>query len=101
VVENLQARFEPEAAQAGAGRAVGLVVGGLEDEGDAEPGGDLLQPAGDLLGEGCALDDAGTGNQEQWPPRSDLMSRQLHGLTRPPPAAAATRAARAPPGRNR
>ena len=54
----------------------------------------------------CALDDAGTGDQEQRPSRPDFMSAQPHDslrlraaptarLMRPPPAAAAARCARA------
>src|SRR2546427_8388519 len=37
-----------------------------------------LQPAGDLLGEGCALDDAGPGDQEQRPSGSDFMRSEEH-----------------------
>src|SRR5207302_9150536 len=74
-----ESRLDPEPPEARPRGAVGLVVGGFEYEGDAEPPGDLLQAAGDLLRERGALDDAGAGDEEKGPPVPDLVSRELHG----------------------
>ena len=80
VVEHLQAALDAGAAEARARGAVRLVVGGLEDERDAERGGHFLELAGDVLGERRALDDAGTGDQEERPVGADLVARELHAL---------------------
>ena len=47
--------LDARAAKALARGAVRLVVGGLEDERDAEAGGDFLEPPGDFLGAASAL----------------------------------------------
>ena len=44
--------------------AVGLVVAGLEDERDAEVGGDALNRLGERARMGLGLDDARAGDQE-------------------------------------
>ncbi len=45
--------------------AVGLVVGGLEDERQSEAGGDVPEAAGQAEGVGARLDDARPGDQEE------------------------------------
>ena len=47
------------------GGAVGLVVAGFEDVGDAEVGGDALDGVGHGAGVLLALDDAGAGDEEE------------------------------------
>ena len=92
--QDLQALVHARAAEAGAARAVGLVVAALEDEGDAERGGDLLQRAGDVHLQLLGLDHAGAGDQEEaaGPARrrsrrascSDRLQRRLRfGALRP------------------
>src|SRR5581483_1170956 len=61
--QHLQAAVEPFAAEGADGGAVGLVEGGLEDVGEAEPRGDVLEGVGDLEAEIAALDDAGAGDE--------------------------------------
>ena len=80
--ERLQASLEPRTAETGARGAVRLVERRFEDEGDFERGGHFLEPSGDIDHQGFALDDAGTGNQEERAILPDLEGRQLHALMR-------------------
>ena len=80
--EHLEPSLDAWPAKARARGAVRLVVGGFENVGDAEPAGDFFQTAGDLLRECRALDHARSGDQEQRLPRADLVSRQLHAISR-------------------
>ena len=62
---------EAGAAEAFDAGAVGLVVAGFEDEGNAEVGGDALDGVGHGADVGFGLDDAGAGDEEE-PARADL-----------------------------
>ena len=70
------------AAKAGAAGAVGLVVAALEDEGDAQGLGHLLELAGHVHLELGAFDHAGAGDQEKGPVQSDFEAAKLHGVPR-------------------
>jgi len=61
-----RAFFEAGTAEAGDGGAIGLVVGGFEDVRNAEVGGDALESVGHGADVGFALDDAGTGDEEEF-----------------------------------
>ena len=63
--EDARAFDQAGAAEAVDGGAVGLVVAGLEDVGDAEVGGDALDGVGHHAGVGLGLDDAGAGDEEE------------------------------------
>ncbi len=63
--EDARAFFETGTAEAFYAGAIGLVVAGFEDEGNAEVGGDALDGFGDGAGVSLRLDDAGTGDQEE------------------------------------
>ncbi len=63
--EDAAAFGEAGAAEALDGGAVGLVVAGFEDVGDAEVGGDALDGVGHGAGVGLGLDDAGAGDEEE------------------------------------
>ena len=56
---------EAGSAEAGDGGAVGLVVGGFEDERNAEVGSDALDGFGHGADVLLALDDAGAGDEEE------------------------------------
>ena len=56
---------EAGAAEAADRGAVGFVVAGFEDVGDAEIGGDALDGVGHGAGVGFGLDDAGAGDEEE------------------------------------
>ena len=71
----------PGPAKRRAARAVGLVVARLEDERDAERGGDLLQLAGDVHLQLLGLDDAGAGDQEERLVEADVEAAQFHAAT--------------------
>ena len=58
--------------------AVGLVVAALEDEGDAQRGGDLLQLAGDVHLQLLGLDDARAGDEEERLVEPDVETAKLH-----------------------
>ena len=60
--EDARAFNEAGAAEALDAGAVGLVVAGFEDVGDAEVGGDALDSFGDGARVGFGLNDAGTGD---------------------------------------
>src|SRR5690606_37858746 len=98
--QHLQPGLEARAAETLAGGAVGLVEAGLEDEGNAERRGDLLQPAGGVHLQLFGLDHAGAGNQEDGPVQADLEAAEFHqalaSLSRRPPALC-SRAARMKP----
>src|SRR5690606_20718373 len=78
LLEEPQPGLEPRAAEALDGAAVRLVEGALEDERDAEGGGDLLQAPGRLHGQGLALEDARPRNEEERPVLADLEITQPH-----------------------
>jgi hypothetical protein len=63
--EDACAFSEAGAAEAVDGGAVGLVVAGFEDVGDAEVGGDALDGVGHAAGVRLGLDDAGAGDEKQ------------------------------------
>ena len=63
--EDRDAFDESGAAEAGERGAVGLVVGGLEDVGDAKVGGDALDGVGHGADVRLALYDAGSGDEEK------------------------------------
>ncbi len=75
--QDAQAFGHPGSAKRCARTAIRLVVGGLEDERDADRGADLLQLACDVDLELAGFDDAGTGDQEQRPVESDVEATQL------------------------
>ena len=64
--EDAAAFGEAGAAEAADGGAVGFVVAGFEDVGDAEVGGDALDGVGHGAGVLLGLDDAGTGDEEEF-----------------------------------
>src|SRR5690606_24643919 len=78
LLQHLQPFFHARAAEAGDRGPVGLVEAGLEDEGDAERAGDLLELAGGVELQLHRLDDARSGNQEERLVQSDLESAKLH-----------------------
>ena len=57
--------FQPRPPEGSQRSAVGLVVGGLEDEGEGQLSGVLLEGAGDVQGQRRVLDDAGPGDHDQ------------------------------------
>jgi hypothetical protein len=63
--EDAAAFSEAGAAEAVDGGAVGLVVAGLEDVGDAEVGGDTLDGVGELASVWFGLEDARAGDEEE------------------------------------
>ncbi|MCU1319755.1 MAG: hypothetical protein JWP98_1273 [Edaphobacter sp.] len=63
--EDASAFDEAGAAEALDGGAVGLVVAGLEDVGDAEVGGDALDGVGHGAGVLLGFDDTGPGDEEE------------------------------------
>ena len=63
--EDAAAFDEAGAAEAADGGAVGFVVAGFEDVGDAEVGGDALDGVGHGAGMLLGLDDAGAGDEEE------------------------------------
>jgi len=64
--EDAEAFGDAGAAEAGERGAVGLVVAGLEDEGDGEVGGDALEGIGHEAYVGLGFDDAGAGDEEEF-----------------------------------
>ena len=64
--EDAAAFREAGAAEAADGGAVGFVVAGFEDVGDAEVGGDALDGISHGAGVGLGLDDAGAGDEEEF-----------------------------------
>ena len=76
--ESLQASLEPRTAEARARGTIRLVERSLEDEGNIERGGHFLEASGHVDDQRLALDDAGTGNQEERAIGPDLEGRQLH-----------------------
>src|SRR5690606_9996104 len=100
LLQHLQAGLEPRAAEALAGGAVGLVEAGLEDEGDAQRRGNLLELAGGVQLQLLGFDHAGTGDQEDGPVQADLEAAEFHqalaSLSSRPPALC-SRAARMKP----
>src|SRR6185312_8103523 len=76
--QDAQALFQSRPAKALAGRAVGLVEAGLEDEVDAEPPGDLLQRAGGVQLQLLGLHHARAGDQEQRVIQPDLEPTEFH-----------------------
>src|SRR3546814_13889537 len=65
-------------SEAGAGVAVGLVEAGLEDEVDAERGGDFLELAGDVELQLHRLAHAGAGDQEDRLVEADVKAAEFH-----------------------
>ena len=82
LVEQLEAGFEPRTARRDARAAVGLVVGGLEDVGDAEARAHFLHVPGDLDAQFERLSGARTGDQEERMVETDLEAAQLHACFR-------------------
>ena len=76
--QDLQPSVHAGAAEGGAAAAVGFVVAALEDEGDAQRAGDLLEPAGDVDLQLQRLDHAGPGDQEEGTVEADLEATELH-----------------------
>src|SRR5690606_8672828 len=72
--------FQAGAAKAGAGRAVGLVETRLEDEVDAEAGGDFLQLPGHVELQLHRLDHAGACDQEDGLVKAYIESAEFHAL---------------------
>src|SRR3546814_20389578 len=73
-------RSQARPAEAGAGGAVGLVEAGLEDEVDAQRGGDFLELAGDVELQLHRLDHAGAGDQEDRLVEADVEAAEFHGF---------------------
>ena len=63
--EDAEAFVEAGAAKGFDGGAVGFVVGGFEDVGDAGVGGDFRDALGHFAGVGFGFDDAGAGDEEE------------------------------------
>src|SRR5690606_30158944 len=96
-LQHLEAAVEAEAAEALSRAAVRLVVGGLEDVGDAQLAADLLHLAGDVEAHLLGLGDAGSGDEKEGLVEADLEITQFHyALLRPGPPCAP-----APPSRRR
>ena len=76
--ENAQAFVQPEAAHRGAGTAVGLVVGGLEDVVDTQSGTDFLHVAGDIQAQLLGLSRTRAGNQEKRLVKTSLETAEFH-----------------------
>jgi len=80
VGENLQPLVHAGSTKRLARAAVGLIVGRLVDEGDAQLRADLLERAGGVERHVARLDYARPGNQEKWLVETDLKSAKLHVL---------------------
>jgi hypothetical protein len=63
--EDARALFEARATVAPDAGAIGLVIAGFEDEGNADVGGDALDGFSDGASVSLGLDDAGTCNEEE------------------------------------
>jgi len=63
--EDAEALGEARAAKGFDGGAIGFVVGGFEDVGDAGVGGDFRDALGHGAGVGFGFDDAGAGDEEE------------------------------------
>src|SRR3546814_2659618 len=74
--QHFQAFLQSRAAEARHRGAVGLVEAGLEDEGDAELVGDLLEGAGSVELQLHRLDHAGSGDQEERPVETDFETTE-------------------------
>ena len=79
--QDLQAAGEARTPKGANGSPVGLVVGSLEDEGDAQSGCDLPETAGQIQGMVFALDDAGTGDEKEGLPGSEPPFVEVHPST--------------------
>ena len=77
--ENARPLFEAGSAKAFDAGAIGLVIAGFEDIGDAEIGCDALNGFGHGARMGLGLDDAGTGDEEE-PARADLHGPDFKGV---------------------
>ena len=81
VGENLQRRVQPHAAGGLAAGAVCLVERALEDQADAEVGGDIGQRFGAFQGVGAAFYLAGAGDEGQWHVVAEgELAQPEHGL---------------------
>ena len=69
------------AAEGFCGGAVGFVVGGFEDVGDAGVGGDFRDAFGHFAGVGFGFDDAGAGDEKERVPDSPRR-REPSGMSR-------------------
>src|SRR4029450_2061399 len=78
LAEDLQPLVHAGAAERRPAGPVGLVVAALEDEGDAERGGDPLQAAGPVHLELLGLDDAGAGDEEEGAVQPHVETTELH-----------------------
>src|SRR5258707_15743366 len=65
--QNAKTFFDTGAAEAANRRTIGLVVAGFEDEGKLQRPGHAFDDLGHADGMLFALNDAGTGNEEQLP----------------------------------
>jgi len=78
--EDAKAFGEARPAEGIYGGAVGFVVGGFEDEGDAGVGGDFRDALREHTRVGFGLDDAGTGDEEKGPSAAELDVAQVKFL---------------------
>ena len=76
--ENPQAFVQPQAAHRGAGTAVGLVVGSLEDVVDAEARTDFLHRAGHIEAQLLGFSRARAGDQEKRLVKTSLETAKFH-----------------------
>ena len=86
-VEQFETGVETGATRRFTRAAIGLVVGGLEDVGQAEFGAHVLHVPGNLDAQLKRLGGAWAGNQEERPVEADVESSELHALTLPAMAA--------------
>ena len=78
--EDTAAFLNARAAEAFHARAVGFVVGGLEDELHAEPGADFLDGGGHFPGKGFVFKRAGPEQEEGFLPADDyVLDVERHG----------------------
>ena len=79
--QDLQAASEARTPEGTNGSPVGLVVGRLEDEGDAHSGCDLPETAGQIESMPFAFDDAGAGNEKEGLPVPEPRAAEVQPVT--------------------
>ena len=78
LLEDREALFDPDPAEARGGRTVRLIETRLEDVGDPEFLRDLLHAERDIEAERFALNHAGTCDQKERAVNADFKSAELH-----------------------
>ena len=79
--QDLKPGLNAGAAKGAVAGAIGLVKAALENERDAQLGGDFLQHAGSVHLQLLGLNDAGSGDQKEGLAQTDLKTTQLHQAT--------------------